>query len=511
MRIGQGIDVHRFSEDPHRPLVLGGVVIEGARGLGGHSDADAVCHALADAVLGAVGLGDLGRHFPDTDPVWEGADSVALLTEVVRMAAGEGYRCANADCTVVADTPRLAPHTPAMVERLGPCWGRPSRSRRPGPRVSVRWAGPRASPAWPSSCWSRCEPLAQARPAPGTARAGPIRVAAPRPEGLSELGGDQVEGRRAVLELLSVGRRPVRRILLAEDQDPSPQLDRIEELAARMRIPVETVPRARLDTQARTESPQGVVALAAPVEPVPLEDLCAPSGRRRNPSCWSPPGSPTRATWAPCCAAPSAPGSPVSSCPRHRSARLSPTVAKTAAGALEHLRFAAVGGIPAALATLRELGVWSIGLAGEAEQSLYALPLGDGPVALVVGSEEKGLPPLVRKRCDAVAAIPQHGALPSLNVGVAGAVACFEVARQRSRGRRLTYAAGVTSEVQKAQRWAATGMSLRHWGHSRVSGSGSSLGRRFRRFISMLSGTTTAKKTTVATMRKDSSALMNAP
>jgi 2-C-methyl-D-erythritol 2,4-cyclodiphosphate synthase len=125
VRIGQGIDVHRFSEDPHRPLVLGGVVIEGARGLGGHSDADAVCHALADAVLGAVGLGDLGRHFPDTDPVWEGADSVTLLTEVVRMAGGEGYRCTNADCTVVADTPRLAPHTPAMVERLRAVLGAP--------------------------------------------------------------------------------------------------------------------------------------------------------------------------------------------------------------------------------------------------------------------------------------------------------------------------------------------------------------------------------------------------
>ena len=125
MRIGQGIDVHRFSEDPHRPLVLGGVVIEGARGLGGHSDADAVCHALADAVLGAVGLGDLGRHFPDTDPVWEGADSVALLTEVVAMAAGHGFACANADCTIVADTPRLAPHTAAMVERLSAVLGAP--------------------------------------------------------------------------------------------------------------------------------------------------------------------------------------------------------------------------------------------------------------------------------------------------------------------------------------------------------------------------------------------------
>jgi len=125
VRIGQGIDIHRFSEDPHRPLVLGGVVIEGARGLGGHSDADAVCHALSDAVLGAVGLGDLGRHFPDTDPVWEGANSVELLTEVVRMAREQGYGCVNADCTVVADAPRLAPYTQAMTDTLSGVLGAP--------------------------------------------------------------------------------------------------------------------------------------------------------------------------------------------------------------------------------------------------------------------------------------------------------------------------------------------------------------------------------------------------
>ncbi|HVB92438.1 MAG TPA: 2-C-methyl-D-erythritol 2,4-cyclodiphosphate synthase [Acidimicrobiales bacterium] len=125
VRIGQGIDIHRFSEDPHRPLVLGGVVIEGARGLGGHSDADAVCHALADAVLGAVGLGDLGRHFPDTDPVWEGVNSVGLLTRVMQMAADQGYSCANADCTIIADSPRLAPHTAAMVTRLSDVLGAP--------------------------------------------------------------------------------------------------------------------------------------------------------------------------------------------------------------------------------------------------------------------------------------------------------------------------------------------------------------------------------------------------
>ena len=125
MRIGQGIDIHRFSDDPDRPLVLGGVVIEGARGLGGHSDADAVCHALADAVLGAVGLGDLGRHFPDTDPVWEDADSTGLLAQVVALAAEQGYAALNADCTVVADTPRLAPYTDAMTARLSEVLGAP--------------------------------------------------------------------------------------------------------------------------------------------------------------------------------------------------------------------------------------------------------------------------------------------------------------------------------------------------------------------------------------------------
>jgi 2-C-methyl-D-erythritol 2,4-cyclodiphosphate synthase len=119
VRVGQGIDLHRFSDDPHRPLVLGGVVIDGARGLAGHSDADAVCHALADAILGAVGLGDLGHHFPDSDQKWEGANSVGLLTEVVRLSRAEGFKVVNADCTIIAETPRLSPHTDAMAERLG--------------------------------------------------------------------------------------------------------------------------------------------------------------------------------------------------------------------------------------------------------------------------------------------------------------------------------------------------------------------------------------------------------
>jgi 23S rRNA (guanosine2251-2'-O)-methyltransferase len=236
-----------------------------------------------------------------------------------------------------------------------------------------------------------------------------------------------------VLELLEAGRRQVRRVLVAEDQDPSPQLDRIEELAGRRRVPLETVPRTRLDAQARTESPQGVLALAHPVDPVPLENLCAPGRKGTPPFLLVAAGITDPRNLGALLRSAECAGVTGVVLPRHRSARLSPTVTKTAAGAIEHLPFAAVGGIPAALATMRDLGVWSIGLAGEAPQSLYDLPLGQGPVALVVGSEEKGLAPLVRKRCDALASIPQHGTLPSLNVGVAGAVACFEVARQRGQ------------------------------------------------------------------------------
>ncbi len=278
-------------------------------------------------------------------------------------------------------------------------------------------------------------------PAPTTGRGGrKNKSGAPRHDRrgqssgppLGELGGDQVEGRRAVLELLTANRRSIRRILMAEDQDPSPQLDRIEELAALRRVPVETVPRARLDAQARTDAPQGVVALARPLDPVPLRDLCRPARDGTPPFLLVAAGITDPRNLGALLRSAECAGVGGVVLPRHRSARLSATVTKTAAGAIEHLSFAVVGGIPTALQGLRDLGVWSIGLAGEASQSLYDLPLGDGPLALVVGSEEKGLAPLVRRRCDALAAIPQHGALPSLNVGVAGAVACFEVARQRA-------------------------------------------------------------------------------
>jgi 23S rRNA (guanosine2251-2'-O)-methyltransferase len=118
--------------------------------------------------------------------------------------------------------------------------------------------------------------------------------------------------------------------------------------------------------------------------------------------------------------------------PRHRSARISPTVTKTAAGAVEYLSYAQVGGIPAALDRLNKAGVLTVGLAGESNKSIYDLDLASTPVALVVGGEENGMAQLTRKRCAEVVSIPQLGKITSLNAGVAASVAMFEVARQRN-------------------------------------------------------------------------------
>ena len=125
VRVGQGYDVHPFSEDPARPLVLGGVTVDGSPGLAGHSDADVLSHACADAVLGAAGLGDLGDHFPDTDPQWSGADSLTLLAEVVRLAAEAGWRVVNLDATVIAERPKLGLLRPQMADRLTAVVGAP--------------------------------------------------------------------------------------------------------------------------------------------------------------------------------------------------------------------------------------------------------------------------------------------------------------------------------------------------------------------------------------------------
>ncbi len=125
VRVGQGFDIHPWSDDHERPLVLGGVVLPGERGLAGHSDADVVAHAVADALLGAAGLGDIGTHFPDTDARWRGADSLTLLAHVVGLVKTEGWSIGNVDTTVVLEAPKLGPHKAAIEERLAGVVGAP--------------------------------------------------------------------------------------------------------------------------------------------------------------------------------------------------------------------------------------------------------------------------------------------------------------------------------------------------------------------------------------------------
>lgn len=121
LRIGEGWDTHALVAG--RPLVLGGVTIAHSHGLLGHSDADALLHAITDALLGAAALGDIGRHFPDTDPAFQGADSAALLAEAARRVRAAGFEPLNVDATIVAQAPKMAPHIPAMVARIAATLG----------------------------------------------------------------------------------------------------------------------------------------------------------------------------------------------------------------------------------------------------------------------------------------------------------------------------------------------------------------------------------------------------
>ena len=121
MRIGHGYDVHRLVEG--RKLILGGVDIPFEKGLLGHSDADVLAHAVSDALLGAVALGDIGKHFPDTDPAYAGADSLKLLKHVVKLLNEKGWKVGNVDATILAQRPKLAPHIPVMVQNLAACLG----------------------------------------------------------------------------------------------------------------------------------------------------------------------------------------------------------------------------------------------------------------------------------------------------------------------------------------------------------------------------------------------------
>ena len=236
-----------------------------------------------------------------------------------------------------------------------------------------------------------------------------------------------------MLELLRAGTRPVRELWLADGLDPSPQVDEIERLAARRKVRTTVVPRRRFDTMARTDAPQGVMALARPLEEAALDELAdASGGAGASPfllvldGVTDPHNVGSLLRTADCA------GVTGVVLGRHRAAHVTPTVAKVAAGAIEHVPIAVVPGIPAALARLSQRGVTTVGLDGDATMSVFDLgPEVQGPVALVLGAEGHGIGALARRRCTVVAAIPRSGQLSSLNVATAGAVACFEVARRR--------------------------------------------------------------------------------
>jgi 23S rRNA (guanosine2251-2'-O)-methyltransferase len=237
--------------------------------------------------------------------------------------------------------------------------------------------------------------------------------------------GEQVEGKRAVVELLRAGRRRVRSVHVARTAARDPIVDEICERAGDR---VHRDPPERLAALARSDAPQGVVAFAEPLPDVDFDALLSDSDAfivaldgvtdPRNL------GAVLRST--------ETAGVTGMVLPRHRSAQITPAVTKAAAGAIEYVPIASVAGIPAALERAARSAIWTVGLDERGEQSLDDLAVADQPVVLVFGAEGRGLARLTRRRCDVLVRIPMHGRLPSLNVSAAAAVACHAVARRRS-------------------------------------------------------------------------------
>ena len=259
-------------------------------------------------------------------------------------------------------------------------------------------------------------------------------LTAPRPTRDRSLGGEQVEGRQAVRELLLAGTRKVRELWVATDLEDAGVVSDIADLAADQRVPIVEVNRKRLDAAARSEAPQGVLARAAPLPEAELDDLCRPKRGGPAPFLVAVDGVTDPGNLGALLRSAEGAGVTGVILPKHRAVHITPTVAKAAAGAIEHLPMAVVSGLPAALARCRQHKLWVVGLDDASDRSLFELDdLGLEPVVLVLGAEGPGLSRLVRERCDLVVSIPMLGRLSSLNVSAAAALACYEVARQRRR------------------------------------------------------------------------------
>jgi 23S rRNA (guanosine2251-2'-O)-methyltransferase len=248
------------------------------------------------------------------------------------------------------------------------------------------------------------------------------------------LGGEQVEGRQAVRELLLAGRRKVRELWVANDLDDAGVIADIVDLATDQRVSILEVSRKKLDAHARSEAPQGVLAKAAPLREADLDELARSAKGARPPFLVAVDGVTDPGNLGALLRSADGAGATGVLVPKHRAVHVTPTVAKAAAGAIEHLPIAVVSGLPAALQRAKQLGCWIVGLDDAADRSLFDLDdLGREPVVLVLGAEGAGLSRLVRQRCDLLVAIPMLGRLSSLNVAAAATLACYEVARQRVR------------------------------------------------------------------------------
>jgi 23S rRNA (guanosine2251-2'-O)-methyltransferase len=232
-----------------------------------------------------------------------------------------------------------------------------------------------------------------------------------------------------VRELLAARTRPVRDVWMAEGLDPAPVLREINELAKKSRVPVRYVARRALETEARTEGPQGVLAHAQALPEWEFDDLC--QDQTGTPFLLGFDGVTDPQNLGALLRSAEGAGVTGAVLPRHRTAHVTPAVTKAAAGAVEHVRLSVVPGLAAAVARARDLGVWVVGLDESGDQNLFELTVATEPVLLVVGAEGSGLSRLVRQRCDVVARIPLKGSIPSLNVAAAGALAVFEVSRRR--------------------------------------------------------------------------------
>jgi len=218
--------------------------------------------------------------------------------------------------------------------------------------------------------------------------------------------------------------------MLAADLDDAPVLDDIRDLAGELRVPVREVARSKLEAQARTDAPQGVLAMAAPLTEHDLDEL-ARSEAGTPPFLVALDGVTDPGNLGAVLRSAECAGATGVVLPRHRSVHVTPAVTKAAAGAIERLPMTLVSGLPTAISRLRDLGVWVVGLDAGGEHTLWDLAVATEPVCLVLGAEGEGISRLVRERCDQVVSIPLRGRLGSLNVAAAGALATFEVARRR--------------------------------------------------------------------------------